>query len=175
MPQVAIAAMAVGTVMQATQIRAAGRTDANMTEYERQQALRNARLTEMSGAEEVGQIRRRAEALLAEQRAAFAASGVSIAGGSPLEVMSESARLAEEDAQTVVRDTSVRAQGFYDDAELARQRKQWIRRATRARMATSLLMGAAQTGREAYQMRPSPAARDAALFARHTANAPVRR
>lgn len=75
-----------------------------------------------SAAFEEAQFRKRAQTLLAKQRAIGAGAGLDISSGSPLAIMLDSAREAEIEAQSIRRSGEIGAEGKKFESRLARGR-----------------------------------------------------
>lgn len=85
---------------------------AAQTKYNQQVATANARAAQDQAAANAEMVRTRAAKVLAAQRAAYGASGVTLEGSSPLAVQADSAFQAEMDAQRQLYEGNFKAWGY---------------------------------------------------------------
>jgi hypothetical protein len=128
------AVSAIGQIQQGKAAKQAG-------EYNALTAERNALVARQQASAEATAQQREASQRLGAIRAAYGASGVTVEG-SPLDVLSDSASLAELDRQTIEYKGSLRALGYEDTAALDRAQGKSAQRAGYMGAASSVLMGA---------------------------------
>ena len=113
-PIVAIASTVLGVVGSLQQAKAAQQA----AEYQAQAARNMAKFTVGAGQVEEQAQRMKTNALIGQQRAAAAASGVEVNTGSPMDIQVSTQVLGELDAQTIRSNTRARAQAYQDQAVL---------------------------------------------------------
>ncbi len=145
----ASAMQAVGAIQQGKMAEAQGRAQMNAANYNARMKEIEAGITrEQSNAREEQQ-RRQARQLLGRQRAAVAQAGIGW-GGSALDIMEQSATLAELDALTIRYEGDLKARGLLAEAEFDKYAGQVAmasgkaaKKASYISAAASLLQGAA--------------------------------
>jgi hypothetical protein len=147
----ALAAMAVGTVLQAQSQEEQGK---------QQQALANAQADQqdIQAAQErdaamaqAEKIRRAGRRQASEAEAAYAASGVSVGTGTPVRVNESIYRDSEEDAFNTILTGERRGRSLNTEANLTRTSGANARSAGNTAATSSLLSGAAQYGMWKYK------------------------
>lgn len=117
---IAYTVMAVATVAQGYSAYQQGRFENEMSKYNARVDENAAQREREAGTEEEMAHRRKAAALLGEQRAQFGASGVDVASGSALQIQQDTMDLAEADALRIRRNTDDKVQARLDRAKLTR-------------------------------------------------------
>lgn len=125
----------VGVVMQADASKKAADFNAN-------QASENARISIAQADDQEKQFRIMSRKSLADARTGYAASGVSLEGGSAQDVLEEGAATAEHDALKIREGGQIRARGFQSDATLSTMRANAAQSGGYMSAAASLLGGA---------------------------------
>ena len=125
-PMVGVGLMAAGTLMGAYGQVQAGNTasaaasyNAKLAEEEARHAEVRAKDAEARGATEEQRQRTMAAAFMGEQTTAFAANGVTLDSGSPLQILADTAEEAELDARTIRHNASMEAWGYRNQANSA--------------------------------------------------------
>lgn len=113
----AVALMAVGTLSSAAAAQRQGEAAAQAAAFNSQVAKRNATLAIQQSQQDAEAQRRLAYKKIGGAVAAYGASGVTLEG-SPLDVLEESVRNAEQDRQTILYKGQLRAMGYESDAAL---------------------------------------------------------
>lgn len=115
----ASAMQAVGAIQQGKMAEAMGKAQMNMANYNARMKELEADITRQQTNAREEQQRRQARQLLGKQRAAVAQAGIGW-GGSALDIMEESATLAELDALTIRYEGDLKARGLLAGAEADR-------------------------------------------------------
>lgn len=154
----ALGVLAAGTGLQAYGQYRNMIAEAHMKKYQAQIAENNALLANMEGdlKQEQGQVdvyryRLAVNRLLSKQKVAYAASGLDISQGTPVEVMVGTAQIGETEAQTIKFNSLLdvwrlrnQAKGFQAEEGLLRQQAKDIRRNIWPTIAGTLLSGLGQ-------------------------------
>lgn len=172
MSVVALGILAAGVGLQAYGQYRNMTAEAHMRKYQAQIQENNAQLANMEGdlRQEQGQVdvyryRLAVNRLLSKQKVGFAASGLDISQGTPVEVMAGTAQIGETEAQTIKFNSLLdvwrlrnQAEGFTTEAGLLRQQAKDIRRNIWPTIAGTILGGAGQ-GLLAAKQTPGTVAR----------------
>lgn len=149
-----VAVMVVVTIVAAaygayTQYQAA-KAEKDMYEYQKEVQEYNAALERQKALEAARKHRKDVQRLLATQRAKYAASGLEISEGTPLELFAQTAYEGEMDARNILYVGEMRARGFEMSADLSQfQGKVALWRGKQQAYGT-LLSGAAQASGTYY-------------------------
>lgn len=103
---------ATGTLMQ-------GQSQAMASEYNADVAQQNAAIAAQQGQAAVAAQQRTAARTIGSMKAAYGASGVQVDSGSPLDVLADSASMAELDKLTTQYNYALRGMGYSQQANLA--------------------------------------------------------
>lgn len=117
MEYVAIALMAVGTLQGAASAARQGEAAKAAADFNAQVARRNAQIATQQAEADAARQKQVAFKKIGEMTAAYGASGVTLEG-SPLDVLEESVRTAEQDRQNILYKGKLRAMGYESDADL---------------------------------------------------------
>lgn len=112
-------AAAVGTVMGALGNGIQGESQKNISDYDAKVAEQNAQITRQQAKEEARRAMIVARKMIGDNRAAYAANGVSLSG-SALDVLGESAANAKLDELTILQEGEARGRMYEADARMAR-------------------------------------------------------
>ena len=110
---------AIGTAFSVIGTLSQAQSASNAAKYNAKVAENNAISARQQGAAAEEAQRRRAEKQIGSMQAAYSASGVSMEG-SPLDIMAESAGLAELDAQNIKYNYKLKELGYQNTADLER-------------------------------------------------------
>ena len=157
---VSLGASAVGTVMGAIGQSNAGAASAAQASYQAQLARNNQMIAEWNGqrALQQGQVaeqqqRFKTQQVIGSQRAALASQGGDVNSGSPLDIVGDSARAGEFDAETIRNNAAMQAYGFRVQAANAGAQSQLYQQSAANTLAalpfsvgSSLLGGASSLG-----------------------------
>lgn len=105
----------IGAIQQGRQANAAAKSEANMLDFNSKVAIIQGEQTNAIGVNEVNQQRARARAIIGEQLAAGAQSGVGI---NP-DLLRESVFNMESDTSAIQYNTAAKVQGYSDSSSLA--------------------------------------------------------
>jgi len=134
----------VGSLMSASAQSSAARQQAEyqnqIARYNAQQAENQAAYARQAAAAEESRFRRQSAKELGAIRAQYGAAGVEIEG-SPLDVLQESATMAELDALTIRHRGDVQAQGYLNTAALDRHKGQSALASGRATASSARTLG----------------------------------
>lgn len=144
LPFVAMAMMAVGTLMSAASQAQQARDAKKAADFNASIAERNAGIARQQAAQDAMLQQRQARQQFGAATAAYGASGVTLEG-SPLDVLEASAASAELDRQTILYKGELRAMGYTDDATISRVQGQSAYNYGMGQAASTLLKGAGQT------------------------------
>lgn len=145
MPWLAVAAMAGGTALQVMSTLEEGKQAAKTGKLQQRQYEQDARATEEAGKYDIELKRKEGARLKATQIAQMAASG-GIISGTNLEILADSAREVELDAQAIYRNTNARATGLRNQGKIARYQGRYARYGSRIRAFATGLQGAGMMG-----------------------------
>lgn len=116
--------------------------------YQSKIAKQNASLAEaqamqagQAGSAEQSQIRERGRQVAGSQRAAYASSGIDVAGGSPLAVLADTAYQSEQDTQVSKYNTQLKMWGLQEQANNYRDQVKFAKQAGKNASNTALLTG----------------------------------
>jgi len=110
----------------------------------------NARLRIKAGDEEAHAFMKKAARFKGEQRAALAASGVSVDYGSAAQIQEETAIMAAQDAERIKNNATMEAFGYKSKANQLELQGRVTGAGLRAKAGATLLGGAAKAGAQAY-------------------------
>lgn len=144
LPVIAVAMMAVGTIMSASAQAQQARDAKKAADFNASIAERNAGIARQQAAQDAMIQQRQARQQIGTAAAGYGASGI-VMEGSPLDVLEASAAAAEMDRQTILYKGELRAMGYSDDATISRVQGQSAYNAGMSQAASKLLTGAAQT------------------------------
>lgn len=133
--------MAVGTAMSAMAAMKQAQAQAGAMKFNATIAEQNATSARDQATAAEMQQRTEAEKRLGAMRASYGASGVTMEG-SPLDVLSESASMAELDAQNIRYQGDLKARGYQNTAELDRANASNAKSQGYMKAGSELLMGA---------------------------------
>ena len=155
--------LGVGLLALGTGLQAYGQyrnliAESHMKKYQSQVAENNAilanmeaDLTQTKGQTDVLRHRLAVSRLLSKQTVGFAASGIDVSQGTPVEVIAGTAQIGESDAQTIKFNSMLdvwrlrnQAKGFQAEAGLLRDQSSQIRRNIWSTIAGTVLTGAGQ-------------------------------
>ena len=148
LPMLAAGIAAVGSFMQATQQAGEMRQAAQIQEYQAQVSRNAAQQASQQASAEEERVRREARQVMGEQRAGIAQSGTAFSG-SNLDIMRQSATMAELDALNVRYEGAVRRTSLLNEAEAQEYNARGLRSSARSVMRTRWL-GAIGAGIGAY-------------------------
>ncbi len=168
----ALGVLGAGTALQAYGQYRNMTAEAHMKKYQAQIQENNALLANMEGdlRREQGQVdvyryRLAVNRLLSKQKVAYAASGLDVSQGTPVEVMAGTAQVGETEAQTIKFNSLLdvwrlrnQAKGFQEEAGLLRDQAKDIRRQIWPTIAGTILGGVSQ-GLLASRQTPGTVAR----------------
>lgn len=126
-----------------------GQAESEAADFNAKQSALNADLSRKQAAEDERAFRIFSRKQLADIKTGYAASGVSIEGGSASDVLEEGAAQAEMDALKIREGGERRAQGFQNDATLYRMRSSAATTGGYLSGAASLLQGASRVSKYA--------------------------
>lgn len=115
----ATGALAIGTGVSAIGSLRQGQAQRQAADYNAAIAQQNAVIAQQQGIAAVEAQQRNAARTIGAAKAAYGASGVQVDSGSPLDVLAESARMAELDKLTTKYNYDLRALGFDQQSNLA--------------------------------------------------------
>lgn len=138
-------ALVAGALAGAAGAISSGRAARQAAEQNALAAERNARISRQQARAEAEAQQRDARRRVGAARAAYGASGVTLEG-SPLDVLEESASLAELDKQQILYNGELRAMGYTDTASLDRAGGRNAERQGYFGAASTLLLGASKVG-----------------------------
>lgn len=141
---VALTASLAGSLIGAYGQYQAGETQADIANVNAKQAEQQAADAASIGAVEEERYRRQVAALQGRQRAAFAGNGVDFTSGTPLGVLTETAKTGELDALTIRTNAMRQAWGYKAQAANYRAEGALARRSSRYNAASTVLTGGAQ-------------------------------
>lgn len=144
LPFIAVAMMAVGTVMSAANQAQQANDAKKAADFNALIAERNAGIARQQAAQDAMLQQQDAARHIGAARAAYGASGVAVEG-SPLDVLEASAASAELDRQTILYKGELRAMGYTDDATISRTQGAAAYRSGMMGAASTLLVGGAKT------------------------------
>jgi hypothetical protein len=136
---------AAGTGMEVAGILQQGLAEEKASEYNAKNAENNAKLAREQGYEEERRQRIQSRKQLGDMRASYGASGVTMEG-SAMDVLGESAAMAELDAQTIRQAGEAKAAAFESDARYERFKGHQAKTASRFAATTTILKGASKMG-----------------------------
>lgn len=110
------AVSAVGAYQQGQATSAAYQSKAAADDQNAKIANKQAEIAAQQGAREEREMRQRGQAVTGAQKTAFAANGLDIAAGSPLDVLTDTRFLNELDALTIRRNTANNVWGYQSEA-----------------------------------------------------------
>lgn len=137
--------LAVGTAVAAYGAIQQGRAAAEAANFNRENALRNARISREQAARDAEAQGRRSRKIIGAMRAGYGASGITLEG-SPLDVLEESAATAELDRQNIIYRGELRAMGYTDTAALEGMRADSAMESAYYGAGSAILMGAGRMG-----------------------------
>jgi hypothetical protein len=140
---IGIAVSATSTAYAVAASRAQGRYQAQVEEENRKQGLIAAADAIQRGDVEETAQRTRTRLLISEQRAKFAASGIDVSQGTPIDVTSDTAAFGEMDALTIRSNAQREAWGYVAEAEGFKRKANLTRLATRNSTGSTLITGGA--------------------------------
>ena len=111
LPYIAAGVTAVSAISSA-------QAQAGAAKYNQRIAEQNAEMARQQGIAAEQAQRRHSEQVIGQMRANYAASGVDVGQGSPLDVLGESARMAELDALNTRYNYQVRATGYANQSDI---------------------------------------------------------
>lgn len=143
LPVIAMVMMAVGTAVSVMGQMQQGRNAKKAADYNAAIADRNAGIARQQAEQDAQAQQRQARLQQGAAVAAYGKSGVAIEG-SPLDVLEQSASLAELDRQTILYRGELRAMGYADDANLSQFQGKAAMQQARSSAASTILMGGAK-------------------------------
>jgi hypothetical protein len=114
--------MAIGSAISAVSQISQAQQAKNAANYNAQIAEQQATAARQTASANADRQRRSAERQLGSMQAGYSASGVSSSEGSALDILSQSARDAELDYQTILHGGEMQARGYQNTANLERSR-----------------------------------------------------
>ena len=136
---------AAGTAMQASAASTQGRLERQQAMANRQLSLRAAGDATRRGAVEAGGLRQRGARTVSLQRAAAGASGVDASSGTAVDVMSDTAAMAELDALTAANNAAREAWGYQVQGYQYLQQAKYSQARTSEALGAHLLTGTLHT------------------------------
>lgn len=130
---------AIGEIQQQGAIKKQSESNARVAED-------NARITRQQAVQDERKFRVQASKQLGDMRANYAASGIDISQGSPIDIIEESARAMEFDAALIKAGGEMKAKSFEYEAATERYRAKQAETNANMGIASSLLRGASQVG-----------------------------
>lgn len=141
-----------GAAYSASETSKAGKFNQQVAENNAALARDQAQVAQAMGDRESQQQTWRTRALLGQQRAAIASSGVDAGVGTPLDILGESALFGEVDQQTIRLNTARQAWGFNAQAADIQNQGRLGRGAARAQATGTILSGLSGAGSTASRI-----------------------
>ncbi len=151
----ALALTAIGTGISVYSAYEQGKVASNASEANAQQAQQQAANADLENRENIRRQRVENQRLLAQQRVGYAASGVEIGNGSPLEQQADTAAILELDALDRNRASLTQQQSLFDQSAGFSASASNYRRAGTLNAAGSLFSGVGSMASTGYNMNRS--------------------
>jgi len=143
MPQaIPMIVMAVGTGLTALNQYQQGQNQQKVADWNADLQVQNAKDARAKSEQDAMERLKQAETLKGKQRLAYAAAGVDISSGTPLDTMMQTARDAEMDAINIRKQGELTARNYYSDSEILRYQGKTGAQAATIGAGATILQGA---------------------------------